>query len=459
MFIEASSMKQKEKDAASSSVNTASVDSASDRASASAAPLLQVAVGAGEQLQKQAKESTAPLLQAAAEAGEHLQRLVLGAVRPDSDHAEGFNASEGKISTELRAAWKALGEDVLLRLQGVVDKAVQETRNRIENEMAAARLKLEEEREQGERESRLLWAEVSQARTELQQREAKLNTQLSQFQKEKDMMTSGSPDDVLELNVGGERDISVLRSTLCAIDGSTLATSFSGRWDDQCPKDSRGRFFIDYPSSLFMPLLDVMRERKLAGPGELPTCASSVPASLPEEQLSLFKKIVEPASSSGVPIHTPLRFVGFNNGSGEALDGMPEALRFSVDLPVTLQGLMLLGPRTESSAKYVGWMAVSRGETEVLRQDVNYTLESAQGVAGELTLEKPVAIEAGVEYDIVLAVSGPETTCGETKGSTNSVVADGVTFTFSSSPKDEAGTGLAEGVIPGLVFSHSRECL
>jgi len=45
----------------------------------------------------------------------------------------------------------------------------------------------------------------------------------------------GTPSDVLNLNVGGTV-ISVLRRTLTSIEGSMLASRFSGRWDDSLEK-------------------------------------------------------------------------------------------------------------------------------------------------------------------------------------------------------------------------------
>lgn len=48
----------------------------------------------------------------------------------------------------------------------------------------------------------------------------------------------GKPSDVLTLNVGGTC-ISVLRRTLTCVEGSMLASRFSGRWDDALEKASQ----------------------------------------------------------------------------------------------------------------------------------------------------------------------------------------------------------------------------
>jgi hypothetical protein len=68
-----------------------------------------------------------------------------------------------------------------------------------------------------------------------------------------------SARDILHLNISGIRTISVLRSTLTSMEGSMLATKFSGRWDDSLETDDQGRFFINQPPSLFMPLIEFLQ--------------------------------------------------------------------------------------------------------------------------------------------------------------------------------------------------------
>ena len=68
----------------------------------------------------------------------------------------------------------------------------------------------------------------------------------------------GKPDDVLSLNVGGTR-LYVLRRTLTQVQGSMLASRFSGRWDDSLEKTAAGEFYIDQPIELFLPMLNYLR--------------------------------------------------------------------------------------------------------------------------------------------------------------------------------------------------------
>lgn len=75
---------------------------------------------------------------------------------------------------------------------------------------------------------------------------------------EEEHPNSGEPDDVLLLDVGGT-PISVLRRTLTQVEGSMLASKFSGRWDESLEKTPEGRFFIDQSIDLFLPLIDYLR--------------------------------------------------------------------------------------------------------------------------------------------------------------------------------------------------------
>ena len=70
--------------------------------------------------------------------------------------------------------------------------------------------------------------------------------------------SNGNDFDVMHLNVGGQR-MDVLRRTLTMVEGSMLASRFSGRWDDNLEKDRDGNFFIDQNPKLFEPLIDYLR--------------------------------------------------------------------------------------------------------------------------------------------------------------------------------------------------------
>merc|ERR1712039_512177 len=178
------------------------------------------------------------------------------------------------------------------------------------------------------------------------------------------------------------------------------------------------------------------------------------PPAVIEEQLGLFMRMADYFGVTPLPspVRTPSRFAGTNNSCD--ISGSPEAMRVSTDVSILLHALQVLGPRTQASARYIGWLAVYQGDIELVHEDVDYTVQAAEGVAGELSLCRPLPLDANVEYDIVLCVRGPDSTCGESHAIAETVTADGVTVNFTSSPRDEAGTGLLEGVIPGVVFTR-----
>ena len=95
------------------------------------------------------------------------------------------------------------------------------------------------------------------------EREEKLQQQERELKRlrytlDKDYPDRGKPDDVLHLDIGGT-PVNVLRRTLLQVEGSMLASKFSGRWDDNLEKTRDGRIFIDQPIELFLPLINYLR--------------------------------------------------------------------------------------------------------------------------------------------------------------------------------------------------------
>jgi hypothetical protein len=70
-------------------------------------------------------------------------------------------------------------------------------------------------------------------------------------------------NDVLHLNIGGQSITAVQRRLLTSVEGSLLATIFSGRWDESTAKDKDGNFFIDFPSDLILPMIDYLRLKSI----------------------------------------------------------------------------------------------------------------------------------------------------------------------------------------------------
>ena len=64
--------------------------------------------------------------------------------------------------------------------------------------------------------------------------------------------------DLVELNIGGEL-VTAKRSTLCHVEGSLLASMFSGRWEKSLVRDASGRVFLDFDPKQFLVVLNHLR--------------------------------------------------------------------------------------------------------------------------------------------------------------------------------------------------------
>ena len=96
-----------------------------------------------------------------------------------------------------------------------------------------------------------------------------------------------SDDDIIHLNVGGQR-FTTTRATLCQVEGSLLATMFSGRWEDRVKRDKDGVVFFDFNPEYFGWILDYLRAKKISSP-ENP----AVLAEVPKNQMKNFNTLLE----------------------------------------------------------------------------------------------------------------------------------------------------------------------
>jgi hypothetical protein len=118
---------------------------------------------------------------------------------------------------------------------------------------------------------------------------AKMRAEVEAYKEEKLRMKAieVSDDDMINLNVGGKK-MTTKRSTLCQVEGSLLASMFSGRWEDSLARDEDGRIFFDFNPQYFVYVLDYLRARTIAtaeNPAPLPKVA--------EDQVKHFGNLVE----------------------------------------------------------------------------------------------------------------------------------------------------------------------
>ncbi len=118
---------------------------------------------------------------------------------------------------------------------------------------------------------------------------AKLKAEVEAFNEEKQKMKAFavSDDDIIRLNVGGKK-FTTTRCTLCQVEGSLLATMFSGRWEDGVKRDEDGAVFFDFNPKHFGYILEYLRTKKIAtaeDPAELPK--------VPRDEAKNFNTLVE----------------------------------------------------------------------------------------------------------------------------------------------------------------------
>ena len=102
---------------------------------------------------------------------------------------------------------------------------------------------------------------LAKRRKLLDEREKELKKAADKLEQEKASLGSGDASDVIHLNVGGTL-MATLRSTLTYVEGSLLASRFSGRWDDTIAKDKYGHFFVDQSFELFQLMIDFIRSKQ-----------------------------------------------------------------------------------------------------------------------------------------------------------------------------------------------------
>jgi len=155
-----------------------------------------------------------------------------------------------------RDLWPSLREHCAAVLRERVDAEVACAREAMETEFAARWAALVERE-----------ATVEAALRKAEEARTGFEAERDSLQWEKERMAAGKHmEDILNLNIGGEKIVSVQRKTLCQVEDSMLAVSFSGRWDDSLVRDKDGAIFVDFRPELFMPLLDFLRAKRVQDP-------------------------------------------------------------------------------------------------------------------------------------------------------------------------------------------------
>ena len=71
------------------------------------------------------------------------------------------------------------------------------------------------------------------------------------------------PSDIIRLNVRGT-ELFARRDTLTVVKGSRFEALFSGRWENQLLRDSKGTIFIDFDPAIFKKILEYLYMVKIS---------------------------------------------------------------------------------------------------------------------------------------------------------------------------------------------------
>ena len=213
---------------------------------------------------------------------------------------------------------------------------------------------------------------------------AKLKAEVEAFNEEKQKMKAFdvSDDDIIRLNVGGKK-FTTTRSTLCQVEGSLLATMFSGRWEDGVKRDEEGAVFFDFNPQYFGYILEYLRTKKIAtpeDPAELPKVprAEAKNFNTLVEYLQLSDEIVVPVEivpteivrSEKFNLHAPK--ITLQEDGKVAVHGPYEFAGYVLGANIYERGIARLRLKIESFQNNY-WMFVGILKGDVLQQNQPYS--------------------------------------------------------------------------------------
>lgn len=253
----------------------------------------------------------------------------------------------------------------------------------------------------------------------LEAERARLRKEWDALEQEKCHMAAPSArqSDVLALNVGGERIVQRRRSTLCAVADSFLAARFSGRWEHELDRDQEGRYFINYPPELFMPLLDYLGVKETEDPAKEVPLPQGPGNARPQFQAMLRYFGMLPAVSVLDAVNVPYDGVTFWD-HGLAFEVVPKQFSLFLVALETCAGRSVATPAAATMYITQGTLLRRLRQKDEWRQVAVGTLRS--GRASRLELTEPVFLQAQTSHCIYIGTNsasgiafGEEARCSE----------------------------------------------
>jgi hypothetical protein len=204
-----------------------------------------------------------------------------------------------------------------------------------------------------------------------------MKAELDAYNAEKQRMKAVvvSDNDIIELNVGGHK-LTTKRSTLCQVEGSLLASMFSGRWEDSLERDKDGAIFFDFNPQYFLVILECLRAKKIAtreNPAPLPK--------VPEDQEKNFNNLLEYLGLSDEIVPAEIipseKFnqhssgVSLDEGGKVAVHGTHTGAEYVLGENFYQQGTVHLKIKVESFKNTNTWMSVGIVKADVVLPNNN----------------------------------------------------------------------------------------
>ena len=184
-------------------------------------------------------------------------------------------------------------------------------------------------------------------------------------------------NDIIQLNIGGEK-VTTERCTLCQVKGSLLAKMFSGPPSDDLKRDEDGAIFLDYNPEHFRLILDYLRAKKIAQPGEsiaLPKVAEDKLAHFNDvlQKLGLNDEIVAAEIAPSEKFDQHSREATIEESGAVAVNGRNVGHSYILGKNVYQQGILLKLKLESFQDKEWMFVGVLRGDAKPPEVDPLYS--------------------------------------------------------------------------------------
>lgn len=213
--------------------------------------------------------------------------------------------------------------------------------------------------------------------------------------------------EILEINCSG-RVFTILRSTLCSIEGSNLSQMFSNAFINNIPKDDQGRLYIDFNPQCFAYIVEYLQNRRLRRDAPVPVIPAKHKPSMDKlaEALKLKPFLSENKIS---PVHSTSLWVEPDTNAIQATH--PGWQVISSMHPLPLAGASYFEVLIERNPNTKGGMAIGvcshipqGNEVHQIHLPDSILYNSSNGIIGDCIEAEDVQKELAFEQGGVLGI-------------------------------------------------------